>query len=126
MTEPFSPALGTTRAAGATFEPWLHRILVHSCHAEARRRREWTVHVRILPIEGPAGGDESSSLDDRDEVDRGFPRLLSEQRVLLVPLSGRRRVGERGDRKVGCRQPLHLRVEGSDGSAGIGIGGGTP
>ena len=66
------------------FEPWLHRILVHSCYGEARRRREWTVHVRVLPIEGPAGGDESRPLDDRDEVDRGFRRLPPEQRALLV------------------------------------------
>jgi RNA polymerase sigma-70 factor (ECF subfamily) len=66
------------------FEPWLHRILVHACYAEARRRREWTANVRVLPVDGPAGPDEVGALADRDEVDRGFRRLPPEQRALLV------------------------------------------
>jgi RNA polymerase sigma-70 factor (ECF subfamily) len=66
------------------FEPWLHRILVRCCYSESRRRREWTAHVRMLPADGPGGPDESRSLADRDEVDRGFRRLPPEQRALLV------------------------------------------
>jgi RNA polymerase sigma-70 factor (ECF subfamily) len=66
------------------FEPWLHRILVRACYAEARRRREWTAHIRVLPIEGPAQPDESSNFADRDMIDRGFRRLPPEQRAILV------------------------------------------
>jgi RNA polymerase sigma-70 factor (ECF subfamily) len=66
------------------FEPWLHQILVRSCYDEARRRRDWTAHVRVLPPDGPAGGDESAALADRDEIERGFRRLPTQQRALLV------------------------------------------
>jgi RNA polymerase sigma-70 factor (ECF subfamily) len=66
------------------FEPWLHRILVHACYGEARRRREWTRHIRVLPMDGPAQPDESSHFADRDLIDRGFLRLPPEQRALLV------------------------------------------
>ena len=66
------------------FEPWLHRILVRCCYTEARRRRDWSVHVRALPLDGPGRPDETSALADRDQVDRGFRRLPPEQRALLV------------------------------------------
>ena len=66
------------------FETWLHRILVHACYAEARRRREWTANIRVLPLEGPAAPDDVGALADRDQVDRGFRRLPPEQRALLV------------------------------------------
>ena len=66
------------------FEAWLHRILVRACYAEARRRREWNAHVRVLPIDGPAGPDEAGAVADRDVVDRGFRRLPPEQRAILV------------------------------------------
>ena len=66
------------------FEPWLHRILVRCCYGEARRRRDWAAHVRILPAEGPSGPDGLGSVADRDELDRGFRRLPPEQRAILV------------------------------------------
>lgn len=66
------------------FDAWLHRMLVHACYAEARRRRARLSNVRVLPIDGPAGPDELASLIDRDEVERGFRRLPPEQRAILV------------------------------------------
>lgn len=66
------------------FQPWLYRILVRCCYAEARRRREWAAHIRVLPTDGPGGSDGSSALADRDQVDRGFRRLPPEQRAILV------------------------------------------
>lgn len=66
------------------FEPWLHRILVRCCYTEARRRRAWSDHVRVLPIEGPEGPDEIDTIADRDQLDRGFRRLPPEQRAILV------------------------------------------
>jgi RNA polymerase sigma-70 factor (ECF subfamily) len=66
------------------FEPWLHRILVRACYAEARRRHEWSANIRVLPVEGPAAPDEVGALADRDQVDRGFRRLPAEQRAILV------------------------------------------
>ena len=66
------------------FDAWLQRLLVNSSYAEARRSRAWNAHVRILPVDGPAGPDETLSIDDRDRLDRGFRRLPPDQRVMLV------------------------------------------
>ena len=66
------------------FDAWLQRLLVNACYAEARRIRTWNANVRILPVDGPAGPDDTLSLDDRDRLDRGFRRLPPEQRALLV------------------------------------------
>ena len=66
------------------FEAWLQRLLVHTCYAEARRRRVWSVNVRALPVDGPAAADTTADVADRDELERGFRRLSPEQRALLV------------------------------------------
>ena len=66
------------------FDAWLQRLLVNASYAEARRSRAWNANVRILPVDGPAGPDETISVDDRDRLDRGFRRLPPEQRAILV------------------------------------------
>ena len=66
------------------FEAWLRRLLVHACYAEARRRRQWAANVRVLPVDGPAGSDETLSIHDRDVLDRAFRRLTIEQRAVFV------------------------------------------
>ena len=66
------------------FDAWLQRLLVNACYAEARRTRTWNANVRVLPVDGPAGPDETLSLDDRDRLDRGFRRLPPDQRAILV------------------------------------------
>jgi len=66
------------------FDAWLQRLLVNATYAEARRSRAWNAHVRILPVDGPAGPDEMLSIDDRDRLERGFRRLPPDQRAMLV------------------------------------------
>jgi RNA polymerase sigma-70 factor (ECF subfamily) len=66
------------------FEAWVRRLLVHACYAEARRRRSWTAHIRVLPVDGPAAPDGIVSIDDRDALDRAFRRLSVEQRAVFV------------------------------------------
>jgi RNA polymerase sigma factor (sigma-70 family) len=66
------------------FEPWLHRILTNACYAEARRRRRWSAEIRILPVEGAYGLDETVTVHDRDQLERAFRRLTLEQRAVLV------------------------------------------
>jgi RNA polymerase sigma-70 factor, ECF subfamily len=66
------------------FEAWLRRLLVHACYAEARRRRAWAGNVRVLPVDGPAGADDTLSISDRDALDRAFRRLTVEQRAVFV------------------------------------------
>jgi RNA polymerase sigma-70 factor, ECF subfamily len=63
------------------FDAWLQRLLVNACYAEARRTRDWNANVRVLPIDGPAGPDETISLDNRDRIDRAFRRLPPDQRA---------------------------------------------
>lgn len=66
------------------FDAWLQRLLVNASYAEARRSRDWSANVRLLPVDGPAGSDESLSIDNRDRIDRGFRRLPPDQRAILV------------------------------------------
>ena len=66
------------------FDAWLQRLLVNASYAEARRARAWVSNVRALPVDGPAGPDETLSLEDRDRIERGFRRLPADQRAVLV------------------------------------------
>jgi RNA polymerase sigma-70 factor (ECF subfamily) len=66
------------------FEAWVRKLVVHTCYAEARRRRSWAMNVRVLPVDGPAGPDELISVADRDALDRAFRRLTLEQRAVFV------------------------------------------
>jgi RNA polymerase sigma-70 factor (ECF subfamily) len=68
----------------ARFEAWARRLLVHSCYAEARRRRSWTANVRVLPVDGPVGPDGLLSIVERDALDRAFKRVSVEQRAVFV------------------------------------------
>ena len=66
------------------FDAWLYRLLVHACYAEARNARQWSMPLRILPSEAVTTSDETVSIADRDELDRGFRRLPPDQRSILV------------------------------------------
>ena len=66
------------------FEAWIHRILVHACYDESQRARQWKADIRVLPLDGPSTPDGSSSLADRDELERAFRRLSLEQRAVFV------------------------------------------
>ena len=66
------------------FEPWLHRILVNECFAEARRRRRWSASIRALPQPDSGDSRDIRTVNDRDQLDRGFRRLTLEQRAVLV------------------------------------------
>jgi RNA polymerase sigma-70 factor, ECF subfamily len=68
----------------ARFEAWVRRLLVHSCYAEARRRRTWTANVRVLPVDGPVGPDGLLSIVERDALDRAFRRVSIEHRAVFV------------------------------------------
>ena len=66
------------------FDAWLQRLLVNASYAEARRSRTWNANVRVLPVDGPGGPDETLAVDDRDRLERGFRRLPPDQRAILV------------------------------------------
>ena len=66
------------------FEAWIHRILVHACYDESQRTRAWRASVTALPLELPGGRDATTSVADRDELERAFLRLSVEQRAVFV------------------------------------------
>jgi RNA polymerase sigma factor (sigma-70 family) len=67
------------------FEAWLHRVLVRTCHREARRHRQRrSVEVGEIPLETRPGSDELPSIVDRDQIERGFRRLGVEERAIVV------------------------------------------
>jgi RNA polymerase sigma-70 factor (ECF subfamily) len=66
------------------FDAWLHRLLYRACIDEARRLRRHHVDVELTPIDSPVVGDMTSSITDRDQLERGFSRLEPEARALIV------------------------------------------
>ena len=66
------------------FGPWLNRILVNACYSEAARARRWSANVRVLIVEPAAPNDDELTVDDRDQLERGFRRLSPEHRALLA------------------------------------------
>jgi RNA polymerase sigma-70 factor (ECF subfamily) len=69
----------------ARFEAWISRILVHACYAESRKRTRWTTHVRVLgPDDDRRPHEAGTSIDDRDELERGFRALPVDQRAVFI------------------------------------------
>jgi len=66
------------------FEAWIHRILVHACYDESQRTRSWRTSVTVLPIDQPNQHDDTSTIADRDELERAFRHLTIEQRAVFV------------------------------------------
>jgi RNA polymerase sigma-70 factor (ECF subfamily) len=66
------------------FEAWLQRVLVNASYAEARRWKAWNANIRVLPLDGPAGTDQTLPLDQRDRLERAMRRLPADQRAILV------------------------------------------
>ncbi len=68
----------------ARFEAWSYRLLLRACYAEARRARQWTPTLHLLPADEPTGSDAVHSVHDRDQLERGFRRLSVEHRAVVV------------------------------------------
>jgi RNA polymerase sigma-70 factor (ECF subfamily) len=68
----------------ARFDAWSYRLLVRACYAEGRRTRQWAPNLRILPVDEPAGPDATSTVVDRDQLERGFRRLPVDHRTVVV------------------------------------------
>jgi RNA polymerase sigma-70 factor (ECF subfamily) len=68
----------------ARFDAWSYRLLVRACYAEARRTRRWAPNLRVLSADEPSGADDSGSVADRDQLERGFRRLSIDHRAVVV------------------------------------------
>jgi RNA polymerase sigma-70 factor (ECF subfamily) len=68
----------------ARFDAWSYRLLVRACYAEGRRARQWVPNLRLVPADGPVAAEGLSSIDDRDQLERGFRRLTIDHRAVVV------------------------------------------
>jgi DNA-directed RNA polymerase specialized sigma24 family protein len=73
------------------FDAWLHRLVVRSCLAEAKRERRRITNLHVLPIDLAMPGDDYLAVGDRDQLERGFrpqPRATSVARPPPLRRSG--------------------------------------
>ncbi len=68
----------------ARFDAWSYRLLVRACYAEARRTHRWAPNLRLLSADELSGADDSGSVADRDQLERGFRRLSIDHRAVVV------------------------------------------
>jgi RNA polymerase sigma factor (sigma-70 family) len=64
------------------FEAWSYRFLVNACADEARRRTR-ALPALVARFE-PMAADEVMTVDDREQLERGFRRLSMEHRTVIV------------------------------------------
>jgi RNA polymerase sigma-70 factor (ECF subfamily) len=74
--------LGSLREP-ASFEAWLHTLVVRACYDEAHRARRWQREIRVIgTVTQLAAHDQRP--EDRDLIERGFRMLSPEHRMVLV------------------------------------------
>ncbi len=66
------------------FEAWMHRLLVHACHDQARRSRRHDLEVTAGDYDRSDPHDEYATIANRDELERAFLHLSVDQRAVLV------------------------------------------
>jgi RNA polymerase sigma-70 factor (ECF subfamily) len=66
-----------------TVEGWCYRILVRACHDQLRTQRRRAPILDLLPAPATDPGPEQS-VAARDQLDRAFRRLSTEQRAAIV------------------------------------------
>ena len=65
------------------WDAWLYRLIVNACADQGRHRQRRAAEVRMVRME-PSNPDEARSIDDHDQLDRGFRRLKPDQRVAVA------------------------------------------
>ena len=68
------------------WDSWLYRLTVRACYRQARHdRRRVHFELNVMPDPEPASGhDMTTSLDERDRIERELGRLPLDQRAVLV------------------------------------------
>ena len=66
------------------FDAWLHRLIVHACLDQVRRRRRRVIEVELTPIDLPAATDMAGEVADRDMLEDALARLDPGHRAVVV------------------------------------------
>lgn len=66
------------------FDAWIRQLLVHACYREARRTKRRRAIENQAPPPAMDWPDPVIELADRDQLERAFQRLTTEQRGLVV------------------------------------------
>lgn len=67
------------------FDAWLHRLLVRACYRAAKRQRtRQLVEIQVAQVADTATQDVQRAVTVRDQLDRGFSRLSTNQRAVIV------------------------------------------
>ena len=66
------------------FDGWLHRMLVRACYRAAKRDRTRELLELRIAIDGVDRSDTQRDLAVRDQLERGFRVLTTDQRTVLV------------------------------------------
>jgi RNA polymerase sigma factor (sigma-70 family) len=117
-------------------DPWLYRLVVRACYAEARQRRR-TIGLANLAIIRSGHEQPIAQVDDHDQLERGFRRLSPEQRTVVVlhfylDLSLTEVAGSMGIPEGTVRSRLHYAISGlraaleADGRPVSGMASATP
>lgn len=64
-------------------EGWAYRVLVRACHDQLRKQRRQPPMLRVLPAD-QAEPDASAAVADREQLERAFRTLTTEQRAAIV------------------------------------------
>ena len=67
------------------FDTWMHRLLVRACYRAAKRHRGREIgEIRVAPAGEPSTPDAQSVVAVRDQLDRAFRGLSTDQRAVIV------------------------------------------
>lgn len=64
------------------FDAWSYRFLVHACYREAKRFKD--AHQDLPGVRELAYADDTATVNDRDQLERGFQRLSLDHRAVVV------------------------------------------
>jgi len=68
----------------ASFDHWLHSLVVRACIDLIRRRKRRVIEVGVAPILEPPTHDDTSRIADRDQLDRALGRLEPDAWAVVV------------------------------------------